>query len=110
MTASDVQLSAHELAAITEWAEKAHSVTEIRLFGKPPGARGPAKDEINLAVTVTSDGKRDAGFGLFCSFADRWQKQLRETTGRHVCIWWFGPESPVYEDLRADGVLIWSLT
>jgi len=110
MTALNVELSARELAEIIQWAKETTWISEIRLYGKPPRTRGPVKSEIGLAVTVTSDGKGDAAFGLFCSLADRWQKQLRETTNRHVSVWWFGPESPIYEYLRADGVLIWSRT
>src|SRR5262245_2570161 len=108
MTASVVNLSARELTAITQWAEETRSISEIRLFGKLSRARGPDKGDIGLAVTVTSHERRNAGLGLFCSLADGWKRQLRETTGCHVSLWWFGPESPVYEYLRADGVVIWS--
>ena|SRR5262245_36715098 len=110
MTASGLQLSAREFTAITQWANETRSISEIRLYGKRLNTKGPTKSEIGLAVTVSSDEPRASPFGVFCSLVDRWQRQLRDITGRHVSVWWFGPESPVYEDLRAHCVLIWSRT
>ena len=110
MAASTVALSEQEVLAISEWAKETPRISEIRVFGKPARTRRPAKSEIGLALTVSNVGTGDRGFGTFCSCADDWQKQLGERTGRRVSLWWFGPESPIYEHLHADGVLIWSRT
>ena len=104
----NVQLSAREFSAITEWANETRSISEIRLCRTPPKSRRATKTEVGLAVTVSSDAAGNSAFGVFCSLVDRWQRQLQDITGRHVSVWWFGPESPVYEELRTHSVLIWS--
>jgi hypothetical protein len=110
MASSDLTLSRREVLAITEWAKETCRICEVRVVAKPLRLRGPAKSDIGLAVTVSSVGSDDRGFGMFCSRAGDWQKQLRAKTGNQVSLWWFGPESPIYEYLRADAVLLWSRT
>jgi hypothetical protein len=108
MAASDAKLSEREVLAITEWAKETARISAIHLVGKPPRIRGSTKSDIGLAVAVSSVARGDPAFGIFCSLARDWQKQLGERTGHRVSLWWFGPESPIYDDLRAEAVLIWS--
>jgi hypothetical protein len=108
MAAPDAKLSEREVLAITEWARETARISEIRLVGTPPRIKGSAKSELGLAVTVSSLARSDPGFAVFCSLVGNWQKQLGERTGHRVSLWWFGPESPIYEDLRAEAVLIWA--
>jgi predicted nucleotidyltransferase len=110
MTTSHVDLAKHELSAIAQWAEQTPWIFEIRLFGsRAKGTKRP-DNEIDLAVTVTSDERGNTVLGVFCARADQWKSQLEERTGRPVSVQWYGPESPVYEFLRTEGTLIWSRT
>lgn len=108
MAPLDANLSEQEVLAITEWARETARISEIRLVGKPPRIRGSSKSDLGLAVSVSSAARGGPAFGIFCSLAGDWQKQLEARTGHRVSLWWFGPQSPVYEDLRAEAVLIWS--
>src|ERR1700750_553592 len=107
MAASGLALFQPEVLAIAEWARQTPRISEIRIVGKPPRTRRPIKCDIGLAVAVSGAGTEGSGFGIFCSLAGHWQKQLEQRIGRRVSLWWFGPESPIYEYLVADGVLIW---
>jgi predicted nucleotidyltransferase len=108
MATPHVDIAKHELSAITQWAEESPWIFEIRLFGTRAKGTARSGSGIDLAVTVTSNDRGNPAFGVFCSLVHQWQKQLAERTGRRVSVWWYGPESPVYEFLRAEGVLIWS--
>jgi predicted nucleotidyltransferase len=105
-----VTLSARELSAITRWAKVNPWISEVRLFGKRAKNKVLPNSDIDLAITVTRDGMGEPALGVFCSLLDHWQRQLKEETGRRVSVWWYGPESPVYEHLQAEAVLIWSRT
>jgi predicted nucleotidyltransferase len=110
MTTLRVDLAKHELSAIARWAEQTPWIFEIRLFGSRAKGTARPDSDIDLAVTVTSNERENTAFGVFCALADQWKRQLGERTGRHVCVQWYGPESPVYEFLRSEGILIWSRT
>ena len=108
MTIPDVDLSARELSAITRWADETPSISEIRVFGKRAKSTALLSSDIDLALTVISNQRGRPAFGIFCSLAGHWQRQLGESTGRRVSVWWYGQQSPVYEHLQAEGILIWS--
>jgi predicted nucleotidyltransferase len=110
MTTPHVDLAKNELSAIAQWAGQTPWISEIRLFGSRAKRTARPDSDIDLAVTVTSDERGNPAFGVFCALADQWKRQLQERTGRHVCVQWYGPESPVYEFLRTEGILIWSRT
>jgi predicted nucleotidyltransferase len=108
MTTPHVYLARHELSAIAQWAEQNPRIFEVRLFGS--WAKGTARpgSDIDLAVAVISNERGNTALGIFCAFADKWQRQLVEKTGHHVSVQWYGPESPVYEFLQTEGIVIWS--
>jgi predicted nucleotidyltransferase len=108
MATTNADLSAHELSAITRWAEEIPPISEIRLFGKRAKSTTLPNSDIDLAVTVINPQSGSPGFGVFFSLLEQWQRQLAERTGCRVRVWWYGPESPVYEHLQAESILIWS--
>jgi hypothetical protein len=86
-------------------------VEPIGVLEFPSGAKGLARPESDVDIAIAlmpSRGKYDWALGDYAYLKDDWKRQLEAIVGIDVHLYHIEPGTPLDEDARRTGVLLWA--
>jgi predicted nucleotidyltransferase len=97
------------LNGLRSWASDTHAVRELWVFGSY--AKGLARPESDADIAIAlmpARGKHDWALGDYAFLKDDWKRQLEAIVGIDVHLYHIEPGTPLDEDARRTGVLLWA--